>query len=195
MARLNWDRVRLENRIRRSGTEASEQDSLSPGFAPAGSKGATRSKLSTTSKKTRRNQKAPVSAEQQALNFLHQLISAEVRGAPLPGVPKKIRFIVAPIIEKAGGIEQWMWKHPKYEELRQRSLKKNNKKKQKETKSRAANLAKVAFGIEQQISRKLDTIEAAKAAISQAKRDLELLYEQHAKIAAMDIPTDPQDKQ
>lgn len=105
MARLNWDRVRTENKIRKHGQERVEPPG-SLGGGGAVSKGQVNKRKHGTRAKKRHRRHDNSAARK--LNFLHQLIRAQLLGQAHPPLPPEL---------KGQDIATWAQQQPQYQPI------------------------------------------------------------------------------
>lgn len=60
------------------------------------------------------------------VNYLHQVIAAELRGQPVPPIPKRHQSKLEPLISAAGGPLLWARSMPEYESFKAKKQKKLN---------------------------------------------------------------------
>ena len=80
-------------------------------------------KVTKPKKSSKRNKRVPTLAEMK-LNYLHDVITAELKEKPIPSISKKSQKSLKPLVDSAGGAKKWAESQPQYKALKDSKRKK-----------------------------------------------------------------------
>jgi len=137
MSGMNWDRVRRENRARQHGTEPV---SFGLGEMPISSKEIKqKAKTANIGAGLSKSRSAPLRIEVIVTNFIHSIVVAELRGSPIPGVPKSLKNWISEAVTNKGGVLQWAQCEIAYKQIKEKKRKSLSKISEKKTRESAGN--------------------------------------------------------
>ena len=75
-------------------------------------------------KKSSKRKKRALTLAELKLNYLNNVLTAELKKKPLPPIPKKSQKVLKPLVDAAGGAKKWAESQPQYKVLKDTKRKK-----------------------------------------------------------------------